>query len=368
MKNFLLAGICLVFANFIYSQSIQGPYSSTTIDAVPIPGSNQTWISLTGAAPSDDIYATFGNLTGGVGSYTDYLVATNFGFTIPGGATITGIFVEVETLDPTGNTSDYSVRIVKAKNIGTTEKALGTTYSTSDAYLSYGNPADLWDETWTADDINDEGFGIAISAQRNSPGGNTEGQVDDIRITVYYEFITLPVKLVNFSANKNKNAIDVNWTVTEEINMSHYEVERSSDGRNFSSITSITSQNNVNQFSYTANDNNPASGIAYYRLKMVDNDNYIKYSRIVSVQFSTGNQVSLYPAFWKKGTNLNINNPNREQLTVYFVNSMGQTTATRVSESSIITSDISKNLNGIIHYKIVNAEGTVLGTGNLMVR
>jgi len=368
MKNFVLSCICIVTSNLLIAQSTQGPLSATTIDVVPITGSNQSWSSLAGASPSDDSYAIFGNLTGGIGSFTDYLVSSDFGFSIPGGATITGILVEIETSDPTGNTSDYSIRIVKAKNIGSREKASGISYSTSDAYQSYGGPGDLWDDAWTPADINDGGFGVAVSAQRNSVSGTTDGQIDDIRITVYYEFMTLPVKLVNFSANKNKSAIEVKWTVTEESNMSHYDVERSSDGRNFSAIKSITSQNSKNQFTYSSNDNTPATGITYYRLKMVDKDNSVKYSRIASVQYSSGNQVSLYPTFWKKGTNLNINNPNNEQLTIYFVNSMGQTTATKVSASSIISSDISEKLSGIVNYKIVNTEGAVLGTGKLMVK
>ena len=84
--------------------------------------------------------------------------------------------------------------------------------------------------------------------------------------------------------------------------MSHYEIQRSSDGRNFSTIQTIQSSNSVSRTNYSLNDSKPLNGISYYRLKMVEIDGNANYSRIATVQFATGNSITVYPTLWKKGT------------------------------------------------------------------
>src|SRR5687768_12382469 len=104
MKNVLICVILLI-AQIINAQT-QGPLSGGSFTTSVIAGSNQTWISPSDGSPSDNNYTNFGNLTGGVGSYTDYLVATDFGFSIPSGSMITGILVEIERSDASLKTSD----------------------------------------------------------------------------------------------------------------------------------------------------------------------------------------------------------------------------------------------------------------------
>lgn len=115
---------------------------------------------------------------------SQYLKATNFGFTIPGGSVIEGIVVEIERKGSVANQSeDNRVRIVKAGAIGATDKASAADWPTSDAYASYGLFNDLWGETWTAAEINASDFGVAISAYALANGTSS---IDHIRITVYY--------------------------------------------------------------------------------------------------------------------------------------------------------------------------------------
>jgi len=113
-----------------------------------------------------------------------YLRASNFGFSIPTGATINGIKVEIEqALDTGANAIESAVRIVKADgSIGTTNKSTGATVPSSDTYVTYGGASDLWGETWTSTDINDTDFGVVFSV--SGTAGNT--LVDHVRITVYY--------------------------------------------------------------------------------------------------------------------------------------------------------------------------------------
>jgi hypothetical protein len=160
----------------------QGPLSPGTLaDSIAL-GGIAVWSNPGNAAASDDVYAT---ANPSLDEVTHTLKATNFGFSIPSGATIDGIVAEVERKASINLvTFDAAVRIVKADgSISTTERADSiNAWPTSDAYASYGSPSDKWGEVWTDVDINDVDFGAAIQAQ----GGAVIDSIDHIRITVYY--------------------------------------------------------------------------------------------------------------------------------------------------------------------------------------
>lgn len=117
-----------------------------------------------------------------------YLKATNYGFSIPTGATINGILVEIEKRTQAGgHIWDDRVRIVtSAGSFGSTEKSTNAKLTDTDTYASYGGASDLWGETWTPADINHINFGVAYAAQGADQGANQYPQVDHFRITVYY--------------------------------------------------------------------------------------------------------------------------------------------------------------------------------------
>jgi hypothetical protein len=307
MKTTLLICVSLLLAAASKAQ-VSGPNSANSFTTSSIPGFNQSWINSENTGASDDIYSSFGNLTGSTGSYTDYLVATHFNLNVPAGMTIKGIVVTVECSDPNDRTSDYSVRIVKASTIGTTERANGKPYPVTDDLMTYGDVSDRWGETWTVAEINDNNFGVAISAMRNADDGITAGQIDNIQITVYYSFITLPVTLNSFMVAKENKTVLVNWNTDDEISMDHYEVERSADGRNFSSLTTIACSNQTSA-SYSFHDISPLAGTSYYRLRMKELSGQSKYSKVVQINFNKYSLISLSPSPAARGSMLNINNP-----------------------------------------------------------
>lgn len=119
---------------------------------------------------------------------SQYLKTSSHGFTIPTGATIAGIKVEVERSiggAGSGTLYDSRVRIVKGGTVGATDKASGTAWAGS-AVVEYGGATDLWGETWTPADINAGNFGMAFSARHEGAIGSLNATIDFIRITVYY--------------------------------------------------------------------------------------------------------------------------------------------------------------------------------------
>jgi len=140
------------------------------------------WSNPDNAKVSDDVYATAGDL---YDTTSHYLKATNFGFSIPTGATINGILVEVEAKLDTASSIYGSIKIVKSDaTIGTTTRATAPNFDSTERYSKSGSSTDLWGETWTSADINNANFGIAFYIQNNVV--HRTASVDHIRITVYY--------------------------------------------------------------------------------------------------------------------------------------------------------------------------------------
>lgn len=102
---------------------------------------------------------------------------------------------------------------------------------------------------------------------------------------------TLPVTLINFSAQNNDNkSAKLNWTVTQEYNASHYVVERSYDGKNFSALTQVPAQNKTELNTYAIEDkelklDDGTTSTVYYRLTLVDLDGSSKVYDVRSVKF-----------------------------------------------------------------------------------
>lgn len=142
----------------------------------------RAWTNPGNITASDDTRASTTMV--GVELTTQYLKATNFGFSIPSGATINGITVNVEK--QASGSDDYQVRIVKGGTIGATDRAKAGAWGASDTSYTYGSSSDLWGETWTDADINSSTFGFVISAER--PGFKVAGScaVDHITITIDY--------------------------------------------------------------------------------------------------------------------------------------------------------------------------------------
>ncbi len=144
-----------------------------------------SWSHLDNDQTSDDKYATSqGNMNDG--EATVYLKATNFGFSIPTGATINGISVNIERKAGDTGFFDNAIRIVKGGTIGTTDKSSAGVWPDNDDTAAYGGTSDLWGETWADTDINSADFGFAISAKKVGGIKNEKPSIDWINITVTY--------------------------------------------------------------------------------------------------------------------------------------------------------------------------------------
>lgn len=124
------------------------------------------------------------------------------------------------------------------------------------------------------------------------------GKIDEIRI--YNRALTpaeililastaLPVKLTSFTGVNKSNTITLNWQTAYEQNSSHYSIQRSVDGVNFTEVDRVAANRTSNiPLHYSYIDVLPASvkmhKTVFYRLKSVDTDGNFGNSDILAIQ------------------------------------------------------------------------------------
>lgn len=112
--------------------------------------------------------------------------------------------------------------------------------------------------------------------------------------TVLQSF-SLPVTLISFEATKAAEANSIHWTTSAEINVSSFEVERSTDGRIFFTIGNVMPFGNGSSSNYQLNDDKRANRINYYRLKIIDKDGSVRYSTVKIIDNSVSYTISAFP-------------------------------------------------------------------------
>ncbi len=84
------------------------------------------------------------------------------------------------------------------------------------------------------------------------------------------------------------------WKTADEVNTAAFEVERSSNGIDYTTIGVVEAVGHGAN-SYSATDKAPLAGNNYYRLKMKDIDGRFKESRVVLVKHTVKGKLQLAP-------------------------------------------------------------------------
>ena len=141
-----------------------------------------------------------------------------------------------------------------------------------------------------------EGDGFSNSVNVSSSNNIFIGGEGDGWNAVILPLGPLPVKLLSFTAEHSGKAHLVKWITTEEINTHHFEVQRSSNGRDFISHGNLSPAGGPSAgaaYSYMVNQ--PWTGNNFYRLRIVDTDGSVTYSNIVLLKNVGDLQLSVYP-------------------------------------------------------------------------
>jgi Secretion system C-terminal sorting domain len=145
---------------------------------------------------------------------------------------------------------------------------------------------------------------------------------------IFTQSITLPVQLVLFLATKNDDgSVKVNWATSQEENSNYYDVERSSDQSEWSSIGTVKAKGYSSiTTNYFLNDRSPVNGTGYYRLKMVDLDGKFTFSKTISVTIDNSSlPLVIYSNPFSDQIRLKINVSRPQNLILTVTDMLGKT-------------------------------------------
>ena len=138
---------------------------------------------------------------------------------------------------------------------------------------------------------------------------------------------TLPSKITQFNAIKKETNVHLSWTSENEMNVSHFNIQRSNDGKDFEVIGAVNAGKTTYDFVDLLGNN--VSQIIYYRLQIVDKDGSVQYSKTITVNNSTKENIKVYPTIAKSQVSIQFISKINETLTVKIFDAMGKIVDTK---------------------------------------
>jgi hypothetical protein len=114
----------------------------------------------------------------------------------------------------------------------------------------------------------------------------------DLASNLYPVLSSLPLKLLSFSGSYLNQKTSLNWETASEQNLHSFEIQRSSNGTDYTTIgTKAAAGNNIISQNYQFTDDLSAvsGSVFFYRLKMIDQDGQFRYSNVIAIHKETSN-------------------------------------------------------------------------------
>lgn len=165
---------------------------------------------------------------------------------------------------------------------------------------------------------------IAIRQGTNTPGGI----IDGIRVATSWNSAPLPVLYKYFTAGKFDNHATIKWATASENNNKGFEIQRSSNGTKYQTIGFVKSKGNTqagNVYQYSDYSNN--TGNVCYRLKQIDLNGDVEFSKVACVQFDavkTTEEVVTTPNPFNDKLHLNYTSLNETTVNIQIIDMIGK--------------------------------------------
>ena len=147
-----------------------------------------------------------------------------------------------------------------------------------------------WVIDWTAPTSGSE----PISFYAAGNAGNGGGSSGDAIYTATLLNTPLPIEILDFSVKNIQNKAFLTWKTGVQNNFSHFEVEKSIDGKHFISVGKVDLDKKNPNYSFTDAENLSAD-VSFYRLKSIDKDTRFEYSKIVSFKNTNKKDLAIFP-------------------------------------------------------------------------
>jgi hypothetical protein len=188
--------------------------------------------------------------------------------------------------------------------------------------------------------------------------------------TVCISVGTVPLKFISYNINETRNGINEkqvtsNWTTANEINVSHFNIQRSLSrsigSKDFITIGKIAANNkSYNQYLFTDGVSAPSPlgegwGEAFYRIESVDKDGRKQYS--TTQQINTKHQIPNIAVFPNPAKNtVNVVSSNMKEISIFDM--QGKLIITQIcSYDNIVTLKLNNVNTGLYLVKVINSKG-----------
>lgn len=167
---------------------------------------------------------------------------------------------------------------------------------------------------------------LAISKVSFTVDANAASRLANRFHIVFTAPITYLLKYTSVAAYTGNNEIVVEWKVSNEHSISSYEVERSTDGYNFTKVNTAIATTVNGSASYAGADANAVQGVNFYRIKNINLNGSAGYSQIVKVDMDLiMNTISVYPnPATGRAFGLQLANQPKGKYSMHLINVMGQ--------------------------------------------
>ncbi|HWN88059.1 MAG TPA: T9SS type A sorting domain-containing protein [Chitinophagaceae bacterium] len=173
-------------------------------------------------------------------------------------------------------------------------------------------------------------YRLSITMGGNNGLGNARLSLDDLKVDSYLlgcdpTAVPLPIHLISFQGNMNKNnKVTLNWTVADNEIANNFEVERSFNGRDFTTVGVVFASEKMGTENYMFYETTSGTDKVMYRLKMIDKNHEVNYSRILIFQLKNtiANNIKI------------IGNPVNDKLTFSYTASASQIVDVKVYDMS----------------------------------
>lgn len=155
------------------------------------------------------------------------------------------------------------------------------------------------------------GIGDGWNTDRRATQSNSIflGGIGDGWNAVAYSMGPLPVSLLSFTGEERGKTNILKWTTAQEVNVSHFELERSNNLNGYTLIHSVKAKGTSSlKVDYMSVDEQPFYGNNFYRLKMVDADGNYVYSNVILLRMlNNETSISVFPNPTADNLNVIIN-------------------------------------------------------------
>ncbi len=186
----------------------------------------------------------------------------------------------------------------------------------------------------------DGGYIVAGDAFSNNGQVSGNHGINDFWIVKLFPQ-PLPVELYSFKVQGLKSYNSINWQTATEINTSHFNIQRSITGKDFTTIGKVTAKG-ASEYTYNDNEKSTAKTL-YYRLEIVDKDGTLSYSEVRELSI-VNSPLSITPNPAKD--NVTVSGANLKQ--VKLLDNLGRVVtikeATNSSTVSILVSHLAKGI------------------------